>query len=288
MEAPDALIVEVAGIDAVTRAVDWAAHEGWNPGLDDADCFLAADAGGFLQASRDGRPVGTISAVRYGSSFGFIGLYIVEPQLRGQGIGSLLWSTALDRLAGRVVGLDGVVAMQQSYARSGFVLAHRSIRFGGVADAPAADAGADAGATEPLNAHDLGALVEYDRGCFGAARPDFLARWIRQPDVIARVARREGRIRGYGVLRRCRQGAKVGPLFADDAQTASQLLDSLLARSPREGPVYLDVPEPNEAAQDLARRRGLLPVFETARMYRGGDPALPLARVFGITTFELG
>ena len=284
MEAPDAPTVEIAGIDGVTRAVDWAAREGWNPGLDDADCFLAADTGGFLQASRDGRPVGTISAVRYGSSFGFIGLYIVEPQLRGQGIGSLLWSTALDRLAGRVVGLDGVVAMQESYARSGFVLAHRNIRFGGVADAVSTDVRA----AEPPSARDLADLVDYDRECFGAARPDFLARWIRQPDVIARVVRREGRIGGYGVLRRCREGAKVGPLFADDAQAASQLLDSLLARSPREGRVYLDVPEPNEAAQDLARRRGLLPVFETARMYRGGDPALPLARVFGITTFELG
>lgn len=284
MDGSPALLVEVAGIDGVTRAVDWAAREGWNPGLDDAGCFLAADPGGFLQGSQDGRPVGTISAVRYGADFGFIGLYIVEPHLRGHGIGSLLWSAALDRLAGRVVGLDGVVAMQQSYARSGFVLAHRSIRFGGVADVPLAAVGA----TEPLDPRDLGDLVAYDRECFGAARPGFLARWIRQPDVIARVVRREGRLQGYGVLRRCRDGAKVGPLFADDADTASQLLDALLARSPREGPVYLDVPEPNEAGRALARRRGLLPVFETARMYRGGDPALPLARVFGITTFELG
>jgi hypothetical protein len=29
-------------------------------------------------------------------------------------------------------------------------------------------------------------------------------------------------------------------------------------------------------------------VFETARMYRNGDPGLPVERIFGITTFELG
>jgi hypothetical protein len=29
-------------------------------------------------------------------------------------------------------------------------------------------------------------------------------------------------------------------------------------------------------------------VFETARMYTHEPPAIPLARVFGITTFELG
>jgi len=30
------------------------------------------------------------------------------------------------------------------------------------------------------------------------------------------------------------------------------------------------------------------PVFETARMYTGCAPALPLARAFGVTSFELG
>ncbi len=28
--------------------------------------------------------------------------------------------------------------------------------------------------------------------------------------------------------------------------------------------------------------------FETARMYTGPAPALPLRRIFGVTTFELG
>jgi hypothetical protein len=30
------------------------------------------------------------------------------------------------------------------------------------------------------------------------------------------------------------------------------------------------------------------PVFETARMYKGAAPKLPLERIFGITSFELG
>jgi hypothetical protein len=32
----------------------------------------------------------------------------------------------------------------------------------------------------------------------------------------------------------------------------------------------------------------MAPVFETARMYRGAAPELPLGNIFGITTFELG
>ena len=59
-------------------ALDWAAAEGWNPGLHDAHCFYAADGQGFLLGELDGIPIGCVSAVRYGSGFGFLGLYIVK------------------------------------------------------------------------------------------------------------------------------------------------------------------------------------------------------------------
>jgi hypothetical protein len=38
----------------------------------------------------------------------------------------------------------------------------------------------------------------------------------------------------------------------------------------------------------LAADLGLTRRFETARMYKGPAPEIPLERVFGITTFELG
>src|SRR3546814_5569593 len=57
----------------VELAVEWAAREGWDPGVDDAACFRAADAGGFLMAFADGEPVASISVVNYGPGFGFLG-----------------------------------------------------------------------------------------------------------------------------------------------------------------------------------------------------------------------
>ena len=109
-------------------ALEWAAAEGWNPGLHDPHCFYAADPQGFFVGERDGVPIGCVSAVPYGSGFGFLGLYIVKAEHRGQGFGLELWRTALDHFGDRVIGLDGVVAQQESYRKSGFRLAFRNIR----------------------------------------------------------------------------------------------------------------------------------------------------------------
>ena len=82
--------------DEMSLPIEWAALEGWNPGLHDAACFYAADPGGFLVGELDGEPVGCISAVKYGSEFGFIGLYIVRPEFRGRGFGIQLWRAAME------------------------------------------------------------------------------------------------------------------------------------------------------------------------------------------------
>src|SRR3954469_23086932 len=125
------LVIRPANRRELDLALEWAAQEGWNPGLSDTQCFYAADPEGFLLAFRDAEPVASISVVRYGSDFGFLGLYIVRPELRGRGYGHRLWQAGMARLEGRTVGLDGVVAQQENNRRSGFSLAHRNIRFGG-------------------------------------------------------------------------------------------------------------------------------------------------------------
>ena len=98
-------------------AIDWAAAEGWNPGLHDADTFHTADPAGFLLGLLEAQPVAMVSAAQYGGHFGFIGFYIVQPEFRGQGHGIALWRAAMERLAGRTIGLDGVVAQERIRTR---------------------------------------------------------------------------------------------------------------------------------------------------------------------------
>ncbi|MDI4666421.1 GNAT family N-acetyltransferase [Xanthobacter autotrophicus] len=265
----------------VETVVDWAAREGWNPGLADAAAFLAQDKGAFRGLFRDGALASVISATAYAGGFTFVGFYICRPDLRGQGLGLALWQETFAGLQG-TVGLDGVLAQQDNYARSGFGLAHRNIRYGGTAPAGAPDL-----RVVDIAPAYLAGVAALDTACFGFARPDFLKAWLAPPFGRACAFLVDGAVRGYGVIRRCREGHKVGPLFADDAKGAAALFGTLVATA-QGGPVFLDVPEPHAAARALAEGAGLTPVFETARMYRGPAPDLPLGWIFGITTFELG
>jgi hypothetical protein len=239
----------------IALAVDWGAAEGWNPGLVDAACF--------------------------DDHFSFLGFYIVRPDLRGRGYGWRIWQAGMAHAGSRTTGLDGVVAQKGNYRKSGFVLAHRNIRYGGTLAAAAAPQ------TTPLAEVPFDVVEAYDARVFPAPRAAFLRAWIEAPGHVGRAILRDGRLRAWGVIRPCRTGFKIGPLVADDGAGAEGILKALVAAIGG-GELYLDVPEPNAEAVALAGAHGLAPVFETARMYTGPIRPAQLGRVFGVTTFELG
>lgn len=269
--------------DDISIAIDWAAAEGWNPGLGDAACFATVDAEGFLIGEIDGEPAATISCVNYDPHFSFLGFYIVRKDLRGRGHGLQIWNAAIAHAGSRVIGLDGVVAQQRNYEKSGFIYAHANIRYGGRLEPPRAQhAGIVSLADIPL------AQVEAsDAAVFPVPRPALLRSWLGAPGHIGRALIRDGALASWGVIRPCRTGYKIGPLVADD-RAAAQAVLSALVNAIGGGEVFLDVPAINAEAVAVAKEAGLAPVFETARMYTARIPPLRLERVFGVTTFELG
>jgi len=270
--------------DELAIAIEWAAQEGWNPGLHDAATFTTADPQGFFIGLLDDEPVASISVVRYEPGFAFLGLYIVRPEWRGKGFGWALWQHAMRSAAGRLVGLDGVVAQQGNYRKSGFELAWRNVRYEGRGGAIARE---DARIVE-LHDVPFEDVRDFDGAYFPAERTAFLHAWFAQPDATALAWVEHGRLQGYGLIRRCRTGWKIGPLFADREDIADALFLTLCARATSDEPVYLDLPEPNAAAVALARRHDMKMVFETARMYTGRPPAVNMQGLYGVTTFELG
>lgn len=275
-----ALSIRVMGRADLDRAADWAAAEGWNPGLQDAVAFQAADPHGFLMGFRGEEPVACISVVRYGAGFGFLGFYIATPAARGKGLGYAVWQAGMKHLAGRTVGLDGVPAQQANYRKSGFNLAWRNVRYTGTAPAGSAASLTDA------RSLPFDQIAAYDRRFFPESRDAFLAAWLGTPGHKALAVLREGEIAGLGVIRPCRSGHKIGPLYAADRGTADRLVLGLCAGI--EGEVSLDLPEPNVDAVKLATGFGWAPAFETARMYTGPEPTIDKAGLYGITSYELG
>ncbi|MFZ2959131.1 MAG: GNAT family N-acetyltransferase [Candidatus Ozemobacteraceae bacterium] len=269
-------------------AIEWAAAEGWNPGLFDADCFYAADPNGFLIGLLGDEPIAAISVVKYGNSFGFLGLYLVKPAYRHKGYGIQIWNAGLAYLEGRMIGLDGVVDQQGNYKLSGFTLAYRNIRFQGIGGGhspanPESRSGIVALSTVPFNE-----VCAYDKPFFPDDRAQFLRCWIDRHQKSALGILQNRKLMGYGVLRHCRNGYKIGPLFADSPEFAEQLFLGLKAHAPEGAPIFLDTPEVNAEAINLATRHHMNVSFETARMYKGKSPDLPINRLFGVTTFELG
>jgi GNAT superfamily N-acetyltransferase len=283
MAGANELRIRVMRPKEIANAIEWAAAEGWNPGLADAECFRTVDPEGFLIAELDGTPAATISCVNYDDRFAFLGFYIVRGDLRGRGYGLRVWNAAIAHAGARTIGLDGVVAQQDNYRKSGFQLAYSNIRYGGSIGSlatPPAD-------IVPLTDVPFATVEADDARVFPAPRTAFLRAWITARGHIGRALVRDGKLAAWGVIRPCRRGHKIGPLIADDRAAAEAVLAALVAAAGADE-LFLDVPSVNRDALALAQSHGLAPVFETARMYTGAIRPLLLERVFGVTTFELG
>ena len=276
----------------VSELVEWAAGEGWNPGLHDAELFWATDPEAFIAADLGGELIGGGAITSYDGEFGFMGFFIVRPEFRGRGLGNTIWHARRERLLARLrpgasIGMDGVFTMQEYYAQGGFVFSHRNLRFRADIPEHGLTSSADDKSITPLSDVPFEQVLEYDRSCFPAARPDFLKGWTAQADALALACQRDGKLLGFGVVRRCREGCKIGPLFADDSATANSLYGHLAAFAAG-GPLFLDAPENNPAAMALVQQHKMTEVFGCARMYLGQPPALSHERIYGVTTFELG
>jgi hypothetical protein len=278
------LRLDLAGLQTL---VEWAAGEGWNPGLADAELFYTTDPEGFYGYFNGDEMMGGGSLVSYGGHYGFMGFFIIKPEYRSVGLGKTLWFLRRNLLQKRLhpdapIGMDGVVAMQPFYARGGFRMAFRDERHERMGEAFSFDS-----AVRRICPDDYDSLIRYDTRCFGFPRPDFLRPWLCQPASYAFVYGSSDSPEGYAVLRKARIGYKIGPLFAENAAVAEQLYRACLASVPGEW-VYLDIPAANQAAVDLVRKYDTRFVFECARMYYGNPPETDIHCVYGITSFELG
>ena len=272
------MILRNASLEEVAVALEWAADEGWNPGLDDAAAFWAADTQGFFVAEMQGQPVAFLSVVNHDADHAFLGLYLCLLEWRGKGIGLALWTHAIQHAGGRSIGLDGVPAQQANYARSGFLRTGCTRRWEGHLS-PQTYA-----AIRSVRPTDMQLILAMDTAANGYRRDAFLGSWTVASPTRRSVMFSDGS--GFATARACRYGVKLGPLVTPNAAAALQLMRAALIDMQGDW-IMIDLPETNRALADTLAKIGFTPGFATARMAKGKPPQ-PRSNLQAIATMELG
>ena len=112
---------------------------GWNQTILDWERLLAFSPEGCFVAEQNGGIVGTCTTVSYGNALAWIGMMMVHPAIRGQGIGKALLRRCVDHLRG-----GGVRCIKLDATRWGGPSTRGSVLFrngpslaGNIADRPA-------------------------------------------------------------------------------------------------------------------------------------------------------
>lgn len=277
------MTIRAMTLDELNMVLQWAADEDWNPGLDDAPAFHAADPAGFLIKEVDGKPAAAISVVNHDPDFAFLGLYLCKPVFRGQGHGIDVWRAGIAHARARSIGLDGVPDQQENYAASGFVNCGSTIRYEGQID-PVTDP-----RIRQASASDLQTLIARDTKASGIQRTAFATAWFTQTLTRQTMVLMEGTdIAGFATFRRCLSGTKIGPVCALSETCARALLSANPFAVPDNTPCFVDVFDRGAPLVNVLTSLDFEPTFETARMFSGTRPKANPDRFNAIATMELG
>ena len=275
----------------------WPAEAGWNPGQYEYLPFYKASPNGHKGLFINDKLIASLSSTRYSKDFAFLGLYIVDPKHREQGIGQILAKSTLQELSDcSLLGINAVQNQVGNYQRKyGFVSSHTNSRWSGhfTFKNNIGESQIDIKIVGKEKV-DINQLIDYDASIFSVPRELFLRNWIEMPKSYLLVAIQNEKICGYGVISKCFQGYKLAPLFANDEGIANKLYASFSRLLKKQTLMQLDIPENNQTAMKLATQFGLYKTFETTRMYKGEDKLIgekneeDQQKIYSLTTLEIG
>jgi ribosomal protein S18 acetylase RimI-like enzyme len=252
---------------------------GWNQTKEDWERFLQAHPEGCFVAEWNGQVAGTVTSIIYENRFAWIGMVLVDPQLRGQGIGTALLLEAIEHLDAKkipCVKLDATPQGKPIYARLGFRIEYEIARHSLTREATHPHAAAETdrasiktnGPATPDAAEQIEALLEMDREVFGADR-SALVRSLADsaPDLVA-ITRTGSVVKGFALGRKGSRADHLGPWAARDGLAAREVLEGFLLRSERQV-VFVDALSDNPWAPALLAANGFQFSRNLTRMYRG-------------------
>jgi Predicted acetyltransferase len=263
----------------IPAAMELKEAAGWNQTEDDWRRLLTLEPEGCFCAIKDGRLVGTTTTTTYGGDLAWIGMVLVEPQHRRQGIAAKLMNIALDYLKDKVatIKLDATALGQPVYEKLGFEVESVIERWSGVAGSRQSDT--------PIETVDRDEILALDQLAFNADRSRLIEQLMVNAPVVVRAA--DGSLNGYALARRGTRAAYVGPVVARDAKQVETLLDQVFSQL--EGRrVYIDFNTECGTGTSVLSERGFIKERDLIRMRAGGASAKTSPLVVAIAGPEVG
>jgi GNAT superfamily N-acetyltransferase len=257
---------------------------GWNQTETDWRRLLALEPNGCFAAVKDGRLIGTTTTTTYNNDLAWIGMVLVDPQERRQGIATQLMNVAIDYLKDKVatVKLDATAQGKPLYERFGFHVESAIERWSGASKARNAE-------TSNVPDHDaIRELLALDRVAFNADRWKLLEKLIDDasvPPVLLRAT--NGALSGYALARRGTNADYVGPVVAKGPQHVESLLDQVLSELPGRR-VYIDFNTECVASTSVLSDRGFVKERDLIRMSAGAGTPKTSPFVIAIAGPETG
>ena len=239
---------------SIDSAASLSRDAGWNQLPSDWERLVQHEPDGCFAACHGANLVGTVTTTRFEKKLGWIGMMLVHRSHRRQGIATRLMRLAIDYLVEKGVAhifLDATPDGLPLYNQFGFRSLWNFHRWCKDQDLYDAD-------VKNVENGELDAkCYQLDTEAFGTARTDFLKRLGADSYVL-----RNGR--SFGMSRPGFLADYIGPIVAESAVEAETIVDALLQKC-RRG-VFWDVPSPNLAAVEIARKFSFRPVRDLTRM----------------------
>ena len=258
---------------------------GWNQTELDWRRFLRLEPAGCLVACNGEQVCGTVTTLDYEHRFGWVGMVLVDPELRRRGIGTRLLEAGiayLDAAGVDTVKLDATPMGRLVYVQRGFFEEYEIERWEGTSDSDASTKLAT------MTREDLARVCAFDSHIFGADRSRLLTcLWGENPRYSA-VVYSGAEVAGYVLGRAGARAHYLGPWVASQSEVAERLLSEFLSRVQGER-VFVDLCMENPEARGMVKERGFEFQRPLTRMYRGSNkhPGSPQA-VCSIAGPELG
>lgn len=243
---------------------------GWNQTAADWNRFLDNSPRGCFVMEHDGKVVGTATTICYENRFAWIGMVLVDPEYRNQGIGTELLRKTIEYLADAhivTMKLDATPLGRPLYTKLGFVDEYEIERWilkrpsGIVLTTPSA-------MCAPLSEVQMEQILRLDKELFGADRSFLLRSLFDETPEFAMAVWEDGLPQGYAFGRCGLFADHLGPWMAKSRAAAGKVLQGFLTKSSRET-VIADCMKSNSIAVELLGACGFDPSRPLTRMVRG-------------------